>query len=115
MATLPAGPTRWAFEQALSEWNSTEGIRWTRVARDWVLRHLEISLREFGRRLHEYVARGGEVDAVRETRAHWRELHQFHYDLRLTIDDAAVYVETRLIDDSRVNPPHILIVNVHEQ
>jgi len=65
--------------------------------------------------MHEFVASGGEVDEVRETRSEWSSEHEFHHDLRFTIAEVAVYVETRLryrlpliVDESS-----ILVVNVH--
>ncbi len=66
--------------------------------------------------MYEYVAAGGEIDEVRETRADWKE-HEFHHDLRFTIQDIPVYIETRLIYRLPVVPDESLIevVNIHEQ
>ena len=64
--------------------------------------------------MHEYVAAGGEIDEVRETRPEWLD-YEFHYDLRFTIAGKPIYIETRLEfrvplvpDDSR-----IIVVYVH--
>jgi hypothetical protein len=55
-----------------------------------------------------------ELHEVRETRAEWSD-YEFHYDLRFTIQDKPVYIETRLnykmpvvLDEST-----ILVVNIH--
>jgi hypothetical protein len=42
------------------------------------------------------VAGGGEIDEVAETRPEWSGLYEFHHDVRLTIQDKPVYIETRL-------------------
>ena len=65
-------------------------------------------------RLVEHVLAGGEIDEVRETRSEWSD-YEFHYDLRVTINDKLVYIETRL--DYRhpfvQDQPTILVVNIH--
>ena len=89
----------------------------TEQAHRWIRRELEnITLKEIGRLMYEHVAAGGEIDEVPETRPEWSGVHEFHHDVRLTVHDKAVYIETRLhyrlpvvADDS-----WILVVNVHE-
>jgi hypothetical protein len=63
------------------------------------------------------VASGGQIDDVRETRPEWRDQHEFHYDLRFTIQDQPVYVETRLNYREPFAPDEswILVVNIHAQ
>jgi len=88
----------------------------TEEAHRWIRRELtNITQREIGRLMHEHVAAGGEIDEVPETRPEWSGLYEFHHDLRLTIHDKALYIETRLnyrlpivLDES-----WILVVNVH--
>lgn len=65
--------------------------------------------------MYEYVANGGVIDEVRETRPEWSDEFEFHYDLRLTIADCPVYIETRLYHRIPVVPDDssILVVNVH--
>ena len=65
--------------------------------------------------MYEHVAAGGEIDEVPETRPEWSDLYEFHHDLRLTIHDKAVYIETRLNYRLPVAPDEswILVVNVH--
>jgi predicted TIM-barrel fold metal-dependent hydrolase len=111
-------PTRLkAYKNALANWNFNGYIQFelTETAYAWVKRELgNISLKEFRRLMHEYVAAGGEIDEVRETRPEWSD-YEFHYDLRFTIQDKPVYIETRLnykmpllLDEST-----ILVVSIH--
>ena len=112
-------PTRLeAYKDALGNWYFDGYIRFelTETAYEWIKRELDnISLKEIGRLMHEHVAAGGRIDEVRETRPEWSGAYEFDYDLRFTIQDRRVYIETRLDyqipivrDDST-----ILVVNVH--
>jgi hypothetical protein len=67
--------------------------------------------------MFEHVSAGGEIDEVRETRSEWSDEHEFHHDLRLTIHDTPVYIETRLNYRLPVaaDESWILVVNVHER
>jgi hypothetical protein len=67
--------------------------------------------------MHEYVAVGGEIDEVTEKRSEWRDLHEFHHDLRFEIQGVSVYIETRLIYRLPVvdDESSIIVVNIHEQ
>jgi hypothetical protein len=111
MAGITDPAERKLFENVLSEWNGTQGIQWLQLARQ----HLEdigVSAREAGRRMYEYVKAGGKIDKVPETRENWKHLHKFHYDLRLDIGgDTESYLEMRLITESRLQPPCLLVVN----
>jgi hypothetical protein len=67
--------------------------------------------------MYEYVTAGGEIDEQAETRENWSEQHEFHHDLRLSINNKPVYIETRLnyripvvLDESWIN-----VVNIHER
>jgi hypothetical protein len=66
--------------------------------------------------MYEFVAAGGEIDEIKETRPEWAE-HEFHHDLRLTIQGKAVYIETRLHFREPLKPDEssILVVNIHER
>lgn len=111
-------PTRLeAYKDALANWNFKDYIQFelTETAYAWVTRELgNISLKELGRLMHEYVAAGGEIDEVRETRPEWSD-YEFHYDLRFTIQDKPVYIETRLNYNMPVvlDESTILVVNIH--
>jgi len=112
-------PTRLeAYKDALSNWNPRGYIQFdlTEVAHRWIRRELNgISLKEIGRLMYEYVKAGGEIDEVRETRPEWSGEYEFHYDLRFTIQDRPVYIESRLNYQLPVIPDDssILVVNVH--
>jgi hypothetical protein len=107
-----------AYRDALGNWSFTDYIQFelTEEAYRWVRRELlDVTFKDLGRLMCEHVVGGGEIEEVPETRAEWRELHEFHYDLRLQIAGKAVYVETRLnyrlpivADES-----WILVVNIH--
>ena len=109
-----------AYKDALANWifggrNPFIQLELNETALRWVKRELgNIKRREIGRLMHEYVEAGGEIDEVAETRPEWLD-HDYHYDLRLTIQDKPVYIETRLV----YQPPFqrdrssILVVNIH--
>ena len=99
MARL-SDPTRLAaYEDALANWTFTDYVQFelTEEAHRWIRRELgNITLRDVARLMHEFVAGGGEIDEVAETRPEWAGLHEFHYDLRFPIAGRTVYIETRL-------------------
>lgn len=112
-------PTRLdAYRDALQNWKYTGYVQFELPdeAYRWIRRQLgAITLRDLARRMHEYVASGGVIDEVRETRPEWSGQYEFHHDLRLEVEDQSVYVETRLnyrlpliADES-----WILVVNIH--
>ena len=111
-------PTRLAaYKDALSNWTFDGYIQFelTETARNWVKRELSnITYKEIGRRMHEYVKEGGEIDEVPETRPEWSD-DEFHYDLRFTIQDKPVYIESRLRYSEPLAPDEstILVVNIH--
>lgn len=113
-------PTRLeAYKDALGNWSFGDYIefRLTETAYRWIKRELDnISLKEIGRLMYEYVEAGGEIDEVRETRPEWSDQYEFHHDLRFTIQDQPVYIETRLKYQIPVVPDDstILVVNIRE-
>ncbi len=107
-----------AYRDALGNWNVTDYIQFELVeeAHRWAREELSnITLKEIGRLMHEHVATGGEIDEVPEIRPEWSDQYEFHHDLRLTIDDKPVYIETRLNYRLPVAPDEswILVVNIH--
>ncbi|MCI0463154.1 MAG: hypothetical protein L0Z62_39915 [Gemmataceae bacterium] len=112
-------PTRLAaYRDALGNWKVTDYIQFdlTEEAYRWLRRELDnISLKEIGRLMCEYVAAGGEIDEQPETRPEWSDEYEFHYDLRFTIQDRPVYIETRLNYRLPLVPDEswLLVVNVH--
>lgn len=117
MAPLTDPERRQAYEDALGNWAFAGYVEFklTEQCRSWIRQALGISVNDLSRLMHEYVDAGGEIDEVRETRPEWSSAHEFHYDLRLTIEGVSVYVETRLHDCQPFSPdrPWIQVVNVH--
>jgi hypothetical protein len=106
-----------SYKDALSNWRYEGYIRFelTETAYKWVKRGLNnISLKEIGRLMYEYVEAGGDIDEVRETRPEWSD-YEFHYDLRFKIQDKPVYIESRLNCKLPFKPDFstILVVNIH--
>lgn len=106
-----------AFQDALSNWCFDGYIRFelTETAYRWVKRELEsMSLKEIGRLMNEYVAQGGIIDEVRETRPEWADF-DFHYDLRFVIENTPVYIESRLKFELPLKPDSsvVVVVNIH--
>ena len=112
-------PTRLAaFRDALTNWNVIGYIEFdlTAEAIRWIKRELQgTTYKDVKRSMFEYVAARGEIDEVKETRKEWLD-HEFHYDLRLVINNKKVYIETRLNYREPVvsDESSILVVNIHE-
>jgi len=111
---------RRAFLDALRNWECTGYITFelTEQAGRWVRKTFEnTTLKEISRQMHLYVEGGGEIDEVVEQRTEWRDLYEYHHDLRFEIQGVRVYIETRLffklpiVDDES----SIIVVNIHEQ
>ncbi|MCI0376890.1 MAG: hypothetical protein L0215_04745 [Gemmataceae bacterium] len=107
-----------AYRDALGNWSVTDYIQFelTEEAHRWIRRELGgITLKEIGRLMYDYVAAGGEIDETPETRPEWSDPYEFHHDLRLTIHETPVYIETRLHHRLPVTPDEswILVVNIH--
>ena len=107
-----------AFKEALSNWNLSGYIEFelTQTAYEWIKREFDaLTLKEIGRLMCEYVEAEGEIDEVPETRPEWSSDYEFHFDLRFTIQDKPVYVETRLRYKLPLKPDcsTILVVNIH--
>ena len=106
-----------AYRDALSNWGFKGFIRFelTETAQRWVKREFgNIKRSEIRRLMHEYVEAGAEIDEVLETRPEWSE-HDYHYDLRFTIQGKPVYIETRLSYELPLKPDQstIVVVNIH--
>jgi hypothetical protein len=109
-----------AFKDALRNWEFTGYITFqlTEQAGRWIRQTFgNITLKEISRLMHEYVAAGGEIDEVVEQRTQWRDLYEYHHDLRFEIQGVRVYIETRLIYRLPINidDTSIIVVNIHEQ
>ena len=101
--------SNWAFEGYIRPALTEQSYRWIREGLD------SIKLKELFRLMHEYVAAGGHIDEVRETRPEWSSDYEYHYDLRFTIQSRSVYIETRLNFRPPFKPdePTILLVSIH--
>lgn len=109
---------RRAYLDALGNWNCTGFIRFAERSHQWIRENIgNVTDKEIGRLMYEYVAAGGEIDEVVEQRPGWRDQHEFHHDLRFEINGVRVYVETRLMYRSPVlaDESSIVVVNIHEQ
>ena len=113
-------PTRLAaYRDALGNWNVSDFIQFelTEEAHRWIKRELDgVTLKEIKRLMYEYVAAGGEIDEVAETRPEWSD-HVYHYDLRFAINEKSAYIETRLNyrEPFAADEAWILVVNIHER
>ncbi|MEQ8786447.1 MAG: hypothetical protein RIC55_09115 [Pirellulaceae bacterium] len=106
-----------AYKDALANWKFDGFIEFElhETAYAWIKRELgDISLKEIGRLMHEFVAAGNEIDEVPESRPEWSD-YPFHYDLRLAVTDKSVYIESRLNYKLPVvaDESTILVVNIH--
>ncbi len=107
-----------AYCDAIRNWPFNGFVRFElpEAAHRWVKRELEnITLKELSRLMCEYIDGGGEIDEVKETRAEWSD-YEFHYDLRFTVHDRLVYVESRLEFSLplQADESTIIVVNIHE-
>ena len=107
-----------AYRDALNNWSFDGYIQFelSEEAYNWVRRELDsVTMKEIGRLMHEFVGNGGAIDEVVERRPEWSGDYEYHHDLRLTIQDTSVYIETRLNYRIPFEPdePWILVVNIH--
>lgn len=107
-----------AYIDALGNWAVEGYVQFdlNEEAERWIDRELgtRIAQKDLAHMMHQYVAAGGEIDEVRETRPLWDD-YEFHHDLRFTILGKRVYLETRLHYRLPIKPDDswILVVNVH--
>jgi hypothetical protein len=101
------------FNTVLAEWNCTGYVTAKEVARHWIAENLGgLSLKAVAKAMHDFVAAGGVIDQVTETRPEWN-MWPFHYDFRLSLSGRDVYIETVLQDDDPSDPT-IEIVSIHD-
>ncbi|MGD8450285.1 MAG: hypothetical protein PVJ57_00575 [Phycisphaerae bacterium] len=102
------------YQAALSQWDCTGYVTWTRLAEEWVRTNLDgYTPREIAKLMWRHVQGGGEVDEVKECREQWSE-HEFHHDFRLIINKRSLYIETRLMMKRDIDDTTIDVVNIHE-
>ena len=105
------------FKEALSNWQYSGYINYSRMSDAWIRGNLtKCNLLTIGKLLYEYfVDKGGHIDEVAETREEWKDKWDYHHDLRPLFRGKLLYVETRLC----YNPfefdkePTIFVANVH--
>ena len=113
MARLTDAEILAKFEHALNQWQFTGYITWKPIARQWLEQNLEgCTTRSVSAEMLRFLAAGGEINQVPETRPQWSE-HQFHYDFRMDIDGRPLYIETILVEDDP-DDPTIHIVSIHD-
>ena len=101
------------FQHALSQWRFTGYVTWKPIARQWLEQNLEgFTTRSVTEEIYRFVAAGGEIDQIPETRPQWSE-HRFHYDFRMEVGGRLLYIETVLVEDDP-NDPTIHVVSIHD-
>jgi len=78
MARLTDPETLAKLKHALSQCQFTGYVTWKSIARQWLQQNLEgFTTRSVAEEMSHFVAAGGGVDQVRETRPEWSG-HRFH-------------------------------------
>jgi len=118
MAPLSDPERLLAYKDALSNWAFSGYVEFdlTEQSHDWIRSELSnLPLRDLAELMHQHVESGGVIDEVRETRPEWSGEHEYHYDLRLSVQGKQVYLETRLSFAPPFVPdnPWILVVSIH--
>jgi hypothetical protein len=118
MAPLSDPERLLAYRNALSNWSFSGYVEFdlTEQSHAWIRSELRnIPLRDVAELMHRHAESGGVIDEVRETRPEWSGEHEYHYDLRLSVQGKQVYVETRLdfVRPFVPDEPSILVVNIH--
>jgi hypothetical protein len=101
------------FRKVLAEWKYTGYVTANEHARHWITNHLPgLNLKTIAKAMHDFLAGGGVIDQVNETRPEWT-MWPYHYDFRLSLGGRNVYIETILQDDDP-NDPTLEIVSIHD-
>jgi hypothetical protein len=101
------------LQKVLGEWRYTGYVTAKEVARHWITSSLGgLDLKAVVKAMHDFLAAGGVIDQVRETRPEWKDW-PFHYDFRLTLAGRSIYIETLLQDDDPSDPT-VVIVSIHD-
>ena len=103
-----------AFKRALEEGLRYAGyVTWRPRAQEWVRTELpNVTLKGIAELIYRHVDSGGQIDQVKETREEGLDF-KCHYDLRLTIAERRIYIETVLLSEDP-DDPEIQVVNIHE-
>lgn len=106
------------FANALANWKYEGYVVFKKRAQQWLRDELSsYSADEIRRLLHEFVVNGGAgvIDEQPETRREYVS-YEFHYDLRVHIDNRLIYFESILLCDDPNDPddPRIVVVSIHD-
>lgn len=103
--------------EALSEWRNLGGsVSFDYPAEKRFLEQYDqrgAGLKDLVRIMYEHAVGNGKISQAKETREPWKNFHDYHYDFTVSFCGEDTYVETVLNNESRVNPPCLIIVNVH--
>lgn len=114
MGTPIASHVREKLLQALSEWRVGEGVLFTLTAQENMRKHLEkITQSRLVEMIQVWIQRGCDVFRVEETRPEWASLHDCYYKILMPVGGKKVFIEMRLLECQRLQPPKLLIANVH--
>src|SRR5262245_49867019 len=120
---MPPADPEWltCYRNALANWRYEGFVVFHERAQEWLRVELDgMSAQEAARLLHEFVAGGGQVHQVVETRQiETREEVRsggYHYDIRIVIGRRRIYFETLLVYEDPDDPddPLIHVVSVHD-
>ena len=101
------------FRKVLAEWNCTGYVIAKEMAQHWITSNLAgLNVKAIAKAMHGFLAGGGVIDQVKETRPEW-DMWPYHYDFRLLLANRNVYIETILQDDAP-NDPTLVIVSIHD-
>jgi hypothetical protein len=104
------------YRNALKNWKYEGYLQFKERVGLWLRKEFPgRTLEAIQKLLFEYVDGGGVIDEQVESRPEYVS-YEFHFDLRVKIDDRLLYFETILICKKPNDPddPRIEVVNVHD-
>jgi hypothetical protein len=106
------------YLNALENWNVDGYVTFEEQALRWLRDQLPtyFPTRKLAELLYLHVKTHGSscIDEQPETRENWRDLHEYHHDLRVHIGARLVYFETRLILLRKNKDSIVTVVNAHD-
>lgn len=114
MATPIDHETREKLLAAIAEGISHNGVKFSSTAVLNLRGHLpRITQQRLIEMIEQWIRSGQEVSQVEEQRPTWADKHDDYYKIVMQIGGTRTFIELRLIEDSRVNPPQLLVANIH--
>jgi hypothetical protein len=104
------------YRNALNNWKYEGYVDFTDRVSEWLIKNLPSrDIPKIKQLLFKFVADGGVIDEREERRPEY-DSFEFHYDLRLKIDDRWIYFETVHLCDKPDDPDdsRIMVVNAHD-